>query len=92
MSVTMNTTKSMERTSTVLKGKCEQTIRDMKRMMVEAGCAQYESEKVTIPNIPGCKDDVVFVGLNGVGFHFLRGQEVDMPAPLCEILRNTGTI
>ena len=92
MSVTMNTTQSMERTSTVLSGKCEQTIREMKRMMAEAGCAQYESEKITIPNIPGCKDDVVFVGLNGVGFHFLRGQEIDMPGPLCEILRNTGTI
>ena len=92
MSVTMNTTKSMERTSTVLSGKCGQTIREMKRMMAEAGCAQYESEKITIPNIPGCKDDVVFVGLNGVGFHFLRGQEIDMPKPLGEILRNTGTI
>ena len=92
MSVTMNTTRSMERTSTVLGGKCEQTIREMKRMMAEAGCAQYETEKITIPNIPGCKDDVVFVGLNGVGFHFLRGQAVDMPKPLCEILRNTGTI
>ena len=92
MGVTMNTTTSMERTSTVLMGKCEQTKREMKHRMAEAGCAQYETEKVSIANIPGCKDDVVFVGLNGVGFHFLRGQEIDMPKPLAEILRNTGTI
>ena len=88
----MNTTASMERTSTALKGKCEQTIKNMKRLMAEAGCAKYDVIPVAIPNVPGSKDDVVFVGLNGVGFHVLRGQSVYMPAPLHEILKNAGEL
>lgn len=92
MSGAMNTTQTMERASTALRGKCKETAREMKKRMSEAGCPQYETENVTLTAIPGCKDDVVFVGLNGVGFYFLRGQEVAMPKPLAEILRNTGNI
>lgn len=45
-----------------------------------------------IPRIPGSEDDVVFAGLNGVKFYFMRGESVDMPEPVAEILRNTGVI
>ena len=88
----MNTTKTMERTSTALMGKCKKTAQEMEARMREAGCPKYETVDVTLPNLPGNKDDVVFVGLNGVGFHFLRGKRVAMPAPLYEILKNAGEI
>lgn len=86
----MNTTKSMERTSTVLASKCAETEKNLDKLMADAGCAKYEAEAVTLPMAPGSKDDVMFVGLNGVSFYFLRGKKVNMPKPLLEILKNTG--
>ncbi|MDO5300767.1 MAG: hypothetical protein Q4F18_15165 [Clostridia bacterium] len=92
MAITMNTTKSMERTSTVLAAKCEETEKNMDKLMADAGCAQYETAAAMLPMVPGSKDDVIFVGLNGVSFYFLRGKTVKMPKPLLEILRNTGEV
>lgn len=88
----MNTTKTLERTSTVLAKKCGETEKNMEKLMREAGCADAKMEKVMIPQVPGSRDDVVFVGLNGVGFYFLRGKSAQMPGPVAEILRNTGVI
>ena len=45
-----------------------------------------------LPNIPGLKDDVVFCGVNGVKFYFMRGQTVEMPAACAEVLRMSGKI
>lgn len=90
--MTINTTKTMERTSTVLAEACEKTLEQMPRRMADAGCPQYETVKVLIPSLPGSRDDVLFVGLNGVGFYFLRGQTVDLPVPLARILRNAGEL
>lgn len=87
-----NTTKTLERTSTVLAGKCEATEKNMEKLMREAGCAGAEMIWVTLPYLPGSRDDVVFVGLNGAGFYFLRGRRVRMPQPVAQILRNTGVI
>ena len=88
----INTSKTIERTSTVLAGKCEATQKNMERLMREAGCAGAKLVKVTIPQIPGSRDDVVFAGLNGASFYFLRGKSVSMPEPVKEILVNTGVI
>ena len=88
----INTTKTLERTSTVLAGKCEATQKNMEKLMREANCPGAKLVKVTIPQTPGCRDDVVFAGLNGAGFYFLRGRQVTMPEPVREILVNTGVI
>ena len=88
----MNTSKTLERTSTVLGAKCEETEKNMAALMAEAGCAAYDCVRTSIPMIPGSRDDVVFVGLNGVRFYFMRGKTVDMPEPLLEILRNAGVV
>ncbi len=88
----INTTKTLEKTSTVLCGKCDATQKNMEKLMREAGCAGAKLEKVMIPQIPGCKDDVVFAGLNGVSFYFMRGKSVQMPEPVKEILKNAGVI
>ncbi|MBR5560166.1 MAG: hypothetical protein IKU73_01990 [Clostridia bacterium] len=88
----INTTKTLEKTSNVLGSKCDATQKNMEKLMREAGCCGAALEKVTIPQIPGCKDDVVFAGLNGVSFYFMRGKCVQMPAPVKEILRNAGVI
>jgi len=88
----INTTKTLEKTSTVLSTRCDMTQKNMEKLMREAGCAGAKLEKVTIPSIPGMRDDVVFAGLNGAGFYFLRGRSVLMPAPVKEILKNSGVI
>ena len=88
----INTTSSITKASTVLLGKCEKTKENMKQLMRDAGCETYKTGKTMIPLIPGSGDDVVFVGLNGVGFYFLRGKTVDVPEPLVEILTNCGQV
>lgn len=92
MAIRTNTTKTIERASSALLGKCEATEKNMDKLLAQAGCAGCKKEKVTLPLIPGSKDDVVFVGLNGVSFYFMRGRSVEMPEPLAEILRNTGNL
>ena len=92
MAVKINTTQTVEKTSSALLSKCEATKKNMKSLMAKAGCPEGKMVKVFLPLIPGCKDDVVFVGLNGVSFYFMRGQTVEMAAPLAEILRNTGNL
>ena len=88
----INTTKSIRRTSTVLGDKCQYTRQNMKKLMAAAGAPEHKTVKTMIPRIPGSEDDVVFAGLNGVKFYFMRGESVDMPEPVAEILRNTGVI
>ena len=60
------------------------------RMMAEAGCADGEVVKVSLPLAPGSRDDVVFAGLNGVSFYFMRGTVCEMPTAVVEILKNCG--
>lgn len=88
----INTTSTVAKASTVQLGKCEKTKADMKQLMRNAGCETYKNVKTMIPLIPGSGDDVAFVGLNGVGFYFLRGKTVDVPEPLVEIMTNCGMI
>ena len=89
MAVNTNTTKTVKKTSTVLGGKCEETQKNMKRLIRQAGCSEnVKMEKVTIPLHPGDKDDVIYVGVNGADFYFKRGEPVSMPQPAAEILRN----
>ena len=93
MAINTNTTKSIKRTSTVKGKACEKTQKDLKKLMTDAGCTEdTKIEKLTIPMVPGSKDDVAYVGLNGVDFYFERGKQVNVPAPVSEILRNTGNL
>ena len=90
MAIKMNTTQTIERASSALAAKCAMTAKNMDKLLAQAGCAGCRKEKVTLPLVPGSKDDVLYVGLNGVDFYFMRGRSVEMPAPLKEILVNTG--
>ena len=90
MAIRTNTTKTMERSSSALMGKCEATERNMAQLMEKAGCAGAEMISAALPLIPGSKDDVQYVGLNGADFYFLRGRTCRMPEPVYEILKNTG--
>jgi len=93
MAVNMNTTKTVKRTSTVLGKRCEQTLKNMARLIEKSGCLpDVPMEKVTVPMNPGDRDDVVFVSLNGADFYFYRGVPVSMPSPVAKILRNAGMI
>ena len=92
MAIKTNTTKTIERASSALHGKCEATKKNMNALLARAGCAGAKKEKVMIPLAPGCWDDVQFVGLNGVSFYFMRGESVEMAAPLAQILRNAGCL
>lgn len=88
-----NTTRSLSRASTVMGARCEETKADMAQLTKALmGGAKAEMETVSIPNIPGVKDDVIFCAVNGVKFYFLRGDTVEMPKAVFEVLRNTGTI
>ena len=90
--INLNTTQSVKKTSTALGEKCDSTKKNMKKLMLTAGVAESKTVKTMIPRIPGSDDDVVFVGLNGVKFYFRRGESIEMPEQILEILQNTGNI
>ncbi|MBQ2991128.1 MAG: hypothetical protein IJD60_07540 [Clostridia bacterium] len=90
MAVTTNTTKSIKHASSVLAKKCADTKKNMTALAKKAGIKTPEMVSTMIPKIPGSYDDVVFVGLNGVNFYFMRGESVDVPKQIVEILKNCG--
>ena len=90
MAIRMNTTQTIEKASSALEGKCEATKKNMAKLMRQAGLPEGATAKVHLPLIPGCKDDVQFVGVNGVGFYFRRGTASTMPEAVVKILKNTG--
>ena len=92
MAIKTNTTKTIERASSALAGKCEATEKNMDKLLAQAGCAGCKKEKVMLPLMPGSKDDVQYIGLNGVDFYFMRGRSVELAKPLIEILKNTGNL
>lgn len=92
MAIRTNTTQTIDKASNALMGKCEETQKNMNKLMALAGCAGAKKEKVILPLIPGSSDDVVFAGLNGAAFYFLRGKTVEMPEPVAKLLRNAGVL
>ena len=89
----INTTTSIKRASTVLGKRCEETKKNMAALAKKVyGKAAVEMEKVPIPNIPGMKDDVLFAAVNGVKFYFMRGETVDMPKAIADVLRGSKQI
>ena len=92
MAIKTNTSKTISRASEALGERCEETQKDLRRLMERAGCKDAPCTKVLLPLIPGSSDDVQYVGLNGADFYFMRGRAVMIPAPLVEILKNTGNL
>lgn len=93
MAIQTNTTKTIGKTSTVLGKKCEATKKNMTALLKKAGVKDAtKTVSVMIPLNRGEKDDVVFVGLNGVDFYLKRGETYDLAAPIVEILKNTGNL
>lgn len=93
MAINTNTTKTMNKASTAMGEQCEKTRKNMGELSKRIyGKATPKMETVTIPAYPGMKDDVVFAALNGVRFYFMRGDTLEVPAAIAEILRNAGEI
>ena len=88
----MNTTATIKKTSSVLEGKCKKTQENLEKLMADARCGKGKVVETMLPLIPGCKDDVVFAGLNGVSFYFKRGEKVKMPEAVAEILTHAGEL
>ena len=86
----LNTTATMKKTSVVLAGKCAKTQKNLRKLMSDSGCSNGDTVRVNLPLMPAEKDDVIFVGLNGVNFYFQRGTTVEMPTAIAEILKNCG--
>ena len=92
MAIRTNTTRTIDKASSALGMKCEATQANMDKLTAQAGCPGCKMERVTLPLAPGSSDDVQYIGLNGADFYFMRGRPVEMPAPLVEILKNTGNL
>ena len=87
----VNTTKSMKKASTQLEGKIQKTRDNMDALLAQAGCKGAKKVKTRIPLSPVTpNDDVLYLGLNGVSFYFMRGTVCEMPAAVVEILKNCG--
>lgn len=91
MAIKTNTTKSIKKTSSVLAEKCEATQKNLKKLCKLAGMGdEVKMVKTMVPKIPGSDDDVLFAGMNGVSFYFMRGESVNMPEDLLQMLRDCG--
>lgn len=44
--------------------------------------------KVKLPRATQGEEKIVFVAVNGKGYRIERGKEVEVPAPVAEVLRN----
>ena len=92
MAITTNTTKSIKKASSVLSPKCEATKKNMAALAKKAGIKTPKMVATMFPRFPGSDDDVMYVGLNGVGFYLMRGESVEIPEELVELLKNTGNL
>ena len=91
MAITTNTTKSLSKASTVLGVKCEATQKNLDKLCRDAGCkGTVKKALVPIPNIPGIKDDVIYIGINGAKFYFQRGKSAYVPEPVLKQGINCG--
>lgn len=90
MAINTNTTTSIQKASTVLAKACEETQKNMSKTVKKIyGDAAPKTIKVDVPFLPGVKDDVLFVGLNGHKFYFKRGEKAEMPQDVYQILKDT---
>lgn len=95
MATKTNTSKSVNKLSEAMAEALEYTQKNMTKLLTKAGvknAANVEKVKTYIPMIPGSKDDVEFVGMNGMPFYFKRGESIDLPKPLFDILHDCGRI
>lgn len=91
MAIKTNTTKSIKQTSSVLGDKCDATQKNMKKLCKDAGLGEdAKLVKTMVPRIPGSDDDVLYAGLNCADFYFLRGETVNMPEAVLQMLRDCG--
>lgn len=51
--------------------------------------AKPEKVKITFPKIRGDKDQTIFVGVNDENYLIQRGKEVEVPAYVVEVIRNS---
>ena len=92
MAMNINTTATSKKASTMLAKKCEATQKNMKKLLAALGTPDAKMEKRCIPMVPGTKDDVQYVGINGVDFYFMKGENVSMPEPVIKQLENCGVL
>lgn len=93
MAIKTNTTKTIKKTSSVLAKKCEATQKNLKKLCVSAGLGEdAKIVKTMIPKIPGNDDDVQYAGLNCVDFWFMRGETVNMPEAVMQMLHDCGKL
>ena len=91
MAITTNTTKSLSKSSTVLGVKCEATQKNLDKLCKDAGCkGTVKKVNVPIPSMPGVKDDVIFIAINGAKFYFQRGKSAKVPEVVLEQGVNCG--
>ena len=95
MALNTNTSKSVNKLSEAMAESIAYTQKNMTKLLAKAGvkdAAKVEMIKTYIPMVPGSKDDVEFVGMNGMPFYFKRGESVELPKPLFDILHDCGKI
>lgn len=55
----------------------------------EVNAPETKKVKIKLPVLRGQKDQSVFVGVNDETYQIIRGQEVEVPEYVAEIIRNS---
>lgn len=69
--------------------KTDTTIVNESSEAVEAKTPEVKKVKIKLPVLRGQKDQSVFVGVNDETYQIIRGQEVEVPEYVAEIIRNS---
>ena len=91
MAITTNTRKTLNKASTALATRCEETQKNLNKLLAQAGVKPpYKKTLIPLPITPGDKDDVIFVAINGAKFYFQRGKTVTVPEVVMQQMVNCG--
>ena len=69
----------------------EKDVRIASNLQIEQACGAISRQPVRLPLIKN-GDEVVEVGYNGKMFLIRRGEQVNLPLPLLEILEHAGIV
>lgn len=85
----------MNETNDTSKVEKEMTIEQKAKQELNASQARVRGEKrvkIRLPILPEKADNEVFCGVNGQNYRIKRGETVEVPASIEEVLRNCGYI
>lgn len=83
----VNTSENINNRSAMTEGEIDKMIDK-----VGIDLKEYPKQTIIIPRVPGDKEEIIEVCLNGYVILIKKGVRVDLPEPIIEILQHAGLV